>query len=766
MTSDNTTTSNNISSNTPSICQHTFGNWDTVKQATCKEEGKLVRTCSTCFETEESTVSKTDIHTEVVDAAISATCTVDGKTEGKHCSICGKITIAQTTVKASGHSEIIDPAVSATCTQAGLTQGKHCSLCFEVIVVQIELPLLLHEYNNGFCKNCSAYDEIAKSAELLNEALRHEYAITTIFDSYQWLVELNRSRIAELKSQYNISYVYDDLTCYSKISEINTQINDLNYQISRLEVYNDPADRAQIASLKQQKTSLENQKAKYEAMRSINSYEDRILLYTEEYERDIANENNLYEQNKTNIELKYSRDEKLCFEHQWENWKIELETSCQNIGLKTRYCNVCKLVENDVADKLEHTIVVEKYIPATCTESGMTEGQYCSSCNTVLVAKEVISPSGHAYGEWIFVREASCALDGLNVKICKNCELEEKEFTPHLAHSYSQDNVCTSCNMLKPSEGLVYKLNSDNESYRLSSDGTCTDQTIIIARYYLGKPVISIADNAFYSNSYINTIIIPEGIETIGMWSFYGCTSLSSITMPSTLKKIERSAFLDCTSLETVDFSSSITTIVDYAFQGCTSLNSVTIPGTVTNIGKSIFSGCTNLTNVILKDGFTVISEKMFYNCNSLSNVVVPDSITAINSSAFEGCASLSYFAIPNNVTYIGMNAFSGCSNLINITLPSGLSIINSRAFYGCSNLTSIVLSSTITTIENYVFTQCDNLTTVYYTGTISEWNSTNKGSGNSNLTAATIYYYSETIPNNNDYSYWHYVDGIPTIWE
>ena len=128
----------NDTSNTPTECQHTFGSWNTVKQATCKEEGKLVKTCSKCSETEESTVAKTDVHTEVIDTAVSATCTVDGKTEGKHCSVCGKIIITQIVVKASGHTEVIDPAVASTCTLTGLTSGKHCSICNTILVEQRE----------------------------------------------------------------------------------------------------------------------------------------------------------------------------------------------------------------------------------------------------------------------------------------------------------------------------------------------------------------------------------------------------------------------------------------------------------------------------------------------------------------------------------------------------------------------------------------------------------------------------------------------------
>ena len=685
----------NDNSNTPMECQHAFGSWNTVKQATCKEEGKLVRTCSKCSETEESTVSKTNVHTEVVDAAISATCTVDGKTEGKHCSVCGKTIVAQTVVKASGHNEVVDATIPSTCFQPGLTQGKHCSNCYEVIVAQRELPILLHEYENGFCKNCSAYDEIAKSQELLNEALRHEYAVTSIIDGHNWLVELNQGRIAELKSQYGISYVYDDATCYSKISEINSQISDLNYQISSLEMYNDPADRSKLASLKQQKSSLENQKAKYEAMRSINDYENRILSYNDDYERDISNENDLYEQNKINIELKYARDEKICASHQWGDWKIELTVSCQNIGLKTRYCNVCKLVENDVAEKFEHSIVFEEYIPATCTESGMTEGHYCSTCNTVLVNKETIAPIGHSYGDWTLIREPSCALDGLSTATCQNCGLVQKEFALHLEHVYSQDNICTSCNMIKPSEGLVYKLNPDNESYKLSSDGTCTDETIVIAKYYLGKLVTDIGTDAFYYNKHVKTVIIPDSIKTIDS-SFYGCSSLSSVVLPEGLE-----------------------TIGKWAFYECTSLTNITIPSTVISIGKSAFLDCSNLTTVNILNGITTIGEYAFYNCTSLQQVYIPDSVTKIE-------------------TY----AFRNCSALVSINIPKTVSQIDSGAFAGCSSLNII-----------------------YYGGTELDWENVYVSYNNSPLTNSICYYFSETRPIENG-NYWHYVDGLPTIWE
>ena len=84
-------------------------------------------------------------HKEVIDPAVKPTCTEAGKTEGSHCSVCGKILKAQEEIKASGHKEVIDPAVAPTCTKTGLTEGKHCSVCQEVLVAQKEIPASGHK---------------------------------------------------------------------------------------------------------------------------------------------------------------------------------------------------------------------------------------------------------------------------------------------------------------------------------------------------------------------------------------------------------------------------------------------------------------------------------------------------------------------------------------------------------------------------------------------------------------------------------------------
>lgn len=126
-------------------CNHTYSK-KVTKEATCKAVGLLKYTCSKCGDNYTETIPKT-AHKTVVDKAVDPTCTVDGKTEGSHCSVCGKILIAQEKVKAIGHKEVIDAAVPATFTSEGKTEGKHCSVCGAVLVAQKRIAKLSKKTN-------------------------------------------------------------------------------------------------------------------------------------------------------------------------------------------------------------------------------------------------------------------------------------------------------------------------------------------------------------------------------------------------------------------------------------------------------------------------------------------------------------------------------------------------------------------------------------------------------------------------------------------
>ena len=212
--------------NTPGGHTHVYGEWEIVTNPTCTASGERKRTCS-CGQEEKEPVAALG-HEEVTDNAVAATCTQKGKTEGKHCSRCNAVIVAQTEIDALGHEyedewtvdvdptctekgskshhckrcedkldvteidalgheEVTDEAVAATCTEKGLTEGKHCSRCNAVIVAQTELDALGHEEvtdeavdatctEKGLTegKHCSRCEEVIVAQTEIG-ALGHEY---------------------------------------------------------------------------------------------------------------------------------------------------------------------------------------------------------------------------------------------------------------------------------------------------------------------------------------------------------------------------------------------------------------------------------------------------------------------------------------------------------------------------------------------------------------------------------------------------------------
>ena len=106
--------------------EHIYDN--VTVEPTCTEEGYSGTLCLACG-AGEKTILPALGHTEVTDEAVAPTCTETGLTEGKHCSVCGEIFVKQEVVPVLGHSfgnwtEVNVP----TCDKAG-EDKQVCSVC-------------------------------------------------------------------------------------------------------------------------------------------------------------------------------------------------------------------------------------------------------------------------------------------------------------------------------------------------------------------------------------------------------------------------------------------------------------------------------------------------------------------------------------------------------------------------------------------------------------------------------------------------------------
>ncbi len=313
---------------------------------------------------------------------------------------------------------------------------------------------------------------------------------------------------------------------------------------------------------------------------------------------------------------------------------------------------------------------------------------------------------------------------------------------------------------------------SEDKSYYTITKYTGKAAELEIPAEHDGLPVKAIGREAFLGNTKIKSIVLPESIESIGFKAFEGCTNLSSIGFTDKVKVIDMAAFSGCTSLTEVSLPAGVTELTDALFQDCTALTTVTIPEGVTGISSYAFIGCSKLgtINVADKNHHYTVKNNCLIDLESstlvvgMSGATIPADlgIVAIAPNAFHS-RSIDKLVIPDTVKTIGNLAFYGCKSLESVEIL-GAETIGEYAFAGCQLLYRVVLPATVTEIGTSAFANLPRLTNVFYAGYAFEFSAITLGDGNEDLTGAHVYYYTEDKPVGNG-KYWHYVDGIVTIW-
>ena len=102
----------------------------------------------------------------------------------------------------------------------------------------------------------------------------------------------------------------------------------------------------------------------------------------------------------------------------------------------------------------------------------------------------------------------------------------------------------------------------------------------------------------WYLNNDITSVVIKEGVTSIGSWAFYCLTGMEEISIADTVQRIERSAFHDCYSLRSIKLPDGIKVISWGTFEHCVRMKNITIPGSVQGIWAGAFRNCKSLTDV------------------------------------------------------------------------------------------------------------------------------------------------------------------------
>ena len=227
---------------------------------------------------------------------------------------------------------------------------------------------------------------------------------------------------------------------------------------------------------------------------------------------------------------------------------------------------------------------------------------------------------------------------------------------------------------------------------------------------------------------YIKSVVIMDGVTSIGDKAFYFCENLTSVTIPNSVTEIGAKAFRGCEKLTAITIPNSVVSVGDSAFTDFSSplynehvfvylptsySGSYVIPDGIDSIMNTAFTGCSNLTAITIPNSVKSIRRYAFKDCSSLTAVTIPNSITSIGEYAFDGCSSLIAVTIPNGVTEIKAYTFRDCSSLASVTIPKGVTRIGEYAFYKCAALASVTIPNSVTTIGESAFFRNAGMTTL-----------------------------------------------------
>ncbi len=383
--------------------------------------------------------------------------------------------------------------------------------------------------------------------------------------------------------------------------------------------------------------------------------------------------------------------------------------ACEKNGTNIPFTEECE----------EHTVeIISGYLP-TCTENGVSDGEYCAVCGKTITEQTEIEALGHEI----------------------------------------VNDVCIRCGMSFAAEGVEFKISADGEYYIVRGIKEGHFGEIVIPSLYEGLPVEEIADEAFSQNTDLIEVHIPETIKKIGKNAFSGCVCIEKVYIEDTgkwcniefanekanplyyaarlfekEKEIKRElyipegttvvrayAFAGLDSVETLKLGYGVEKLEEYSFYGCKSLSTVDFSKTINYIDDKAFLSCSMLRNIDIHDlnDWLKMDHRfpnwydLYYNDSLLEKLIIPDDVGEIIAYAFEDCRSIRQVILGENVTKINDGAFFGCRKLESIKMNSKLETIGNFAFEDCVALTSVGMGMSVNAIGKAAFRNCRALVSI-----------------------------------------------------
>ena len=501
---------------------------------TCTEKGTRKGTC-TCGETTTWDIDALG-HTPIVDKAVAPTCSVAGLTEGKHCSACSEILIAQETVPslphtpgaeatcttsqyctvcyteldmAWGHWEVIDAAISPTCTEPGLTEGAHCGVCAEVLQAQVAVDPRGH--TPGTAATCVRPQQCRACSTVLNPAKGHTL--------------VNTSKIFWNEEVYCVDCHTECAPACGIVACLS--FDELNMYANGLKVADAFTPGASI--LWDKDTTVENP--------SIDTIRFWGWVGTIEQIGQFGYRIN---------------NGAAVFD---DGWTVEAETAVVNTALFMGASYVSRMeIMIPVAELTETSTVTVLY-------------QDCDGAITMLerFTVRIVYPDYEVNADGI-----TCTVTGIGD--CEGAEIVIPEYIDGYRVTAIKSTAFRDCTDI-----ISVTIPDGVTSIGSSAFRNCTGLRSIV----IPDSVTSIGGWAFSGCTGLISVALGQGVTVIGEYAFQDCSGLTSFTIPDGVSDLDYGIFDDCSSLSFVVIPDSVTSMSSNTFTGCDSLTFIQFEGTV-----------------------------------------------------------------------------------------------------------------------------------------------------------------------------------------
>ncbi len=420
-------------------------NEEKTVESTCTVAGTKETVCTVCDFVSAHEELPLAPHTEVaIGEAKEPTCTEEGITAGVKCEKCPAIITPQTPIDKIAHTEVDIPAVEPTCTEAGSTAGKKCSVCNTVTVNTTTIPTIAHDEETVIVPStCNKQG----TETLVCKVCGHEGAKKTL-------------PLAEHTPEPMGEAVAATCTSAGKTAgEICSVCKLVIKGPTMIPVIPHTEEVVPGKAATCTETGLtDGKKCSVCNAVTVAQTTTNALGHTE---IDIpavpatCTEDGYTAGKKCEVcdALIQATTVELATGHKYEN-VITTAPTCTEAGKQNVVCANCGDVkESDVVvEAIPHTpVAIGEAVEATCTAEGLTAGEKCFVCDTVIAAQAPIPMIEHdevAYGE---DKDATCTEDGsIAGTKCSVCDtvIVEESVIPKTGHTYDnrKDDTCNTCN--------------------------------------------------------------------------------------------------------------------------------------------------------------------------------------------------------------------------------------------------------------------------------------------------------------------------------